>query len=65
VAQVAQFNNNKAFRLFFNGTNLAQVAQTNFKNAIRANKMPTKRPAKPLWIKESANNATYAMLFLK
>jgi len=41
------------------------VAQTNFKNAIRANKMPTKCPAKPLWIKESANNATYAMLFLK
>jgi hypothetical protein len=42
VAQVAQFNNNKAFRLFLSGTNLAQVAQTNLENDSCANKVPTK-----------------------
>jgi len=44
VAQVAQSNNDKGFRLFFSGTSLAQVAQTNFENASCANKMPTKMP---------------------
>jgi len=48
VAQVAQFNNNKAFRLFLSGTNLAQVAQTNLENASCANKVPTKMPRQPL-----------------